>query len=236
MKKEYFNAWLKNRVDSQARITIAACAGMAVLGLLVFVIQGGLLYLVFSTAYGSRFLGMMIVGLIFGGMGLVTWLGAAKPLMDAEHEVAAGFGNVKVGLAPTLSNAWTFAMGSMDSDQTVPQRILNLVMLSPRLLRTAVYVQGRIQRVKDIDVENCGRVLRLVLRKSERVDVAAVAEKFPDLDLAAVLRDLSLIDGVVFLTKDSVGITLANRFKDSLEAELANVQPSQAADASPFDG
>ena len=48
MKKEQFNAWLKSRVQASIKITMGACAGMIAVGLLAFLLQGGLLYIIFS--------------------------------------------------------------------------------------------------------------------------------------------------------------------------------------------
>jgi len=236
MKKSEFNAWLTKRVEFQSKVTVGACAGMAGGGLLAFIVQGGLLWLIFSTAYGSYLLGGLFILLIFGGMGVFTWLTAPKELHDEEYDVTTPNGDVVIRLAPTLSTAWTYAMGSLDSDQSIPERIFGLMMIVPRMAWTAIYVFGRVQEVKEIDVESCGKVLRRLLKKAERVDASDVADRFPDLDLPKTLRQLSLMDGVVFLTKGEVGMTLANRFKDDLENGLPSVKAAAAPQGSPFNG
>ncbi|MEQ9407349.1 MAG: hypothetical protein RIK87_06460 [Fuerstiella sp.] len=235
MKKEFFHDWLRRRVEGRWKITVSAAAAMAALGLLAFVVQAGILYLLLSVAYGSRSMAAIVVLLLFGGMGIVTCLTAPRQLRDSEHEIQVGFRTVTVRLAPTLASAWTYAMGSLESDQSIPMRIVSIMMLVPRLLWTSWHVFGRINRVRDIDVESTGKVLRMVLRKSERVEAEEIAEKYPDIDLPKTLRQLSFIDGVVFLTKDSVGISLANRFKDDLEKSLAEVRPDIVSDPTPFD-
>ncbi len=235
MKKSDFNAWLTKRVEFQSKVTMSACVGMAAVGLIAFIVQGGLLWVLFWAAYGSKWMAALIVLLIFGGMGVFTWLTAPKELHDQEHEVAADRGDLTVHLAPTLSTAWTYAMGSLDSDQSIPERIFGMMMIVPRMAWTSKYVFGRIQQVKEIDIESCGKVLRLLLKKSERVEASDVADRFDDMDVPTTLRQLSLMDGVVFLTKDSVGMTLANRFKDDLEKGLSNIKPAATAGASLFD-
>lgn len=236
MKKEEFQQWLAGCVESQVKITIAACAGMVALGLLLFLIKGGLLYLIFSMAYGSDSVGGFIVLLIFGGLGVFTcWL-APRQLSDTEHEIESGVSLLSFRLAPPLAHAWTFAMGSIDSDQSMPQKILNMAFVVPRLFWTAWYVFGRIEKVKRVDVPNCSKVLRLVLKRSERVQASEIAEHFQDMPTPQVMYDLSLIDGVVFLTKESVGISLANRFKDKLEAAQQKSGAAPAEKNSPFDG
>ena len=235
MKKEEFYEWLRKRNEFQVKLTIGACAGMVALGLLALLIQGGLLYLLLSLAYGSKVLAAAVVLLLLTGMGAYTWKTAPQKLADTEHDVQTGFSSLSVRLAPTLSSAWTFAMGSMESDQSIPERIVSMFMLIPRFAWTAWYVFQRIEQVKAIDAESCGKVIRMVLKRSERVDASAIAEKFKTMDLPVTFRQLSLIDGVVFLTKDSVGISLANRFKDDLEQGASSAKPVSASSASPFD-
>ena len=236
MKKSEFNAWLVKRVEFQTKVTVGACAGMAGVGLLAFIVQGGLLWVLFWAAYGSGWLAALVVLLIFGGMSVFTRLTAPKTLCDQEHEVEAENGDVTIHLAPTLSSAWTYAMGSLESDQSIPERIFGLMMIVPRMAWTSKYVFGRIQEVKEIDVASCGQVLRRLLKKAERVDATDLAERFPDMNLPKTLRELSLMDGVVFLTKGEVGLTLANRFKDDLEKGLPSVKAAVAPQGSPFDG
>ena len=80
----------------------------------------------------------------------------------------------------------------------------------------------------------CGKVLRLLLKKSERVDAEDIASKWHRMDLPKTLRQVSLVDGVVFLSKDGVGLSLAKRFTETLEKDLYGVS-RQVSSASPFD-
>ena len=234
MKKEQFNTWLSGKVELQAKITIGACVAMACLGLLAFLVQGGLLYLALSAGYGSRVLAAAIVLAIFGGMGVYIFRTAPRTLCDGRHKVEIDGQNVTIRVAPTMSNAWTFAVGSLESDQSIPERIFGLMMIVPRMFWTAFYVFNRIDEVKRIDVEDCGKVLRLLLRKSERVEAEDIASKWQQMDLPKTLRQVSLVDGVVFLTKKGVGLSLAKRFTDMLEKDLYG-NSMQASSASPFD-
>ena len=234
MKREAFNSWLENRVDTQTKLTIGACAGMAALAALLFLIKGGILYLLLSVAYGSGLMAATVVLLLVGGASMFVWKTAPSQLTDSEHEVHTGFRTMKLQLAPTLAHCWTFAMGSLESDQSFIMRIVSLFMLIPRLSWTSWYVFGRIEQTKQIDIEMCGKVIRMALKKSERVEVEEVAEKFKSMDIPVTLRQLSLIDGIVFLTKDGVGISIANRFKDDLEAGLLQDDPTVSRPDTPF--
>lgn len=235
MNKEQFNAWLQRKVERQVRLTVSASAAMALLGVLVMIVQGGLLYAAFSFAYNSSFLGAMIVLAFYGITSAFIWRTAPTRLADASHDFDTISGTRSVQTAPTLSSAWTFAMGSRDSDQSIPQRIISFMLLVPRLFWTAFYVFERIDQVRQIDVATCGKIIRLALKRAERVEATEIADAFPDIPLQPTMRQLSLIDGVVFLTNESVGLSIANRFKDDLEAASAKVDSTSANKSSPFD-
>ena len=126
-------------------------------------------------------------------------------------------------------------MGSLESDQSILERIFGMMMLVPRMFWTALYVFARTKEVKDIDVKECGAMLRYALKKAERVDVTEIAKKRPATDLPRTIRQVSLLDGVVFLTKGKLGFTLANRFKDDLEKGTGKVTSTSTEDSSPFD-
>ena len=121
-----------------------------------------------------------------------------------------------------MANAWTYALGSTDSDQTILERAFGLMMIVPRMFWTAWYLHKRAAEVRDIDVSSCSKVLRMALQKAERVEVTEIEDKYESMDIIKTMRQVSLIDGVVFLTKKPIGISLATRFKDDLEAGLQN--------------
>lgn len=216
MNKDEFNNWLADRKNSQAKLVISAIIAMCAIGLVAFLVQGGLLYLALAAGY-NRVTGIVVLIGLFGGMGYFTWLTGPKTLKDEPHKVELPDHTVEVMIAPSMSNAWTYAMGSRESSLSIPERIFALFMLVPRLFWTAWYLSKRVSDVREIDVRECGAILRFVLKKAERVDATEIAEKRPQTDLPVTLRQLSLIDGVVFLIRGKLGLTLANRFKDDVE-------------------
>ena len=232
MNKDDFNSWLARKVEFQSKLTIGAVGGMVAIGLIAFIVQGGLLYMLLQWGYGTIPALVVVFG-IFGGMGFFTWITAPKTLCDGVHEVDIDGKEVPIKMAPTMSNAWTYAMGSRESDITILERIFGMFMMVPRMFWTAWYLFQRIKDVKEIDVRECGAILRFLLKKAERVNVIEIAEKRPATDLTKTLRQVSLIDGVVFLTRSEIGLTLANRFKD--EVEKAMDDGTKPSGNSPFD-
>lgn len=219
MKKEDFNEWLTERVENQTKLTIAAVVTMVGLGLVAFLIQGGLLAAIFSLSLGWT-IGWLVVFALFGAMGYFVHMTAPKKHCDSRHKVDLKLKKTKVRVAPTIANTWAFALGSIDSDQSVFERVFGLMMIVPRMFWSAWYLHKRVAEVRDIDVSACSKVLRLALQKAERISVNEIEEEHPKLDIIKAMRQVSLIDGVVFLTKDGVGLSLASRFKDDLEESL----------------
>ena len=68
------------------------------------------------TLYSQLALALVVL-LLVGGTSALVWKTAPSQLTDSQHDVPSGFKKTKVYLAPTLAHCWTFAMGSMDSNQ-----------------------------------------------------------------------------------------------------------------------
>lgn len=239
MKKEQFHQWIRGKVDTQVKLVYAAMAAMIVLGLIGLAIQAGLLYAIFSFAYG-RAVGILVPLITFGSMGFFTWLVSPKILKDSSHKGTVDGETVKVRVAPTMSNCWTFALGSLEIDRSIPERILGVMLIVPRLFWTAWYLFQRAEDVKQIEVPECAKVLRFALKKAERVELDEFSNRFEGMDLPKTLRQVSLIDGVVFLTKRGFGMSLANRFTEDLEQNMkqksATPPKAKSAASDEFDG
>lgn len=236
MKKEQFHQWVREKVDTQIKLVYAAMAAMIALGLIGFLIQAGLLYAIFSYAYNSRTLGFMIPAVLFGGMGVFTWLMSPRNLRDSVHKGKNDGEEMKIRVAPTMANCWTFALGSLEIDRSIPERIWGMMLIVPRLFWTAWYLFQRADDVKQIDVPECCKVLRLALKKGERVELEEFGDRFESMDLPKILRQVSLIDGVVFLTKRGFGMSLANRFKEDLEKGIEQIAARPIVSDDDFEG
>lgn len=235
MKKEQFHQWIRGKVDTQVKLVYAAMAAMIVLGLIGLTIQAGLLYAIFSYAYG-RTAGVLVPLITFGSMGYFTWLVAPKSLKDSSHEGTVDGESVQVRVAPTMSSCWTFALGSLEIDRSILERIIGVMLIVPRLFWTAWYLFKRAEDVKQIEVPECAKVLRLALKNAERVELDEFGDRFQGMDLPKTLRQVSLIDGVVFLTKRGFGMSLANRFKEDLEKGMEQMASKPNVPSDEFEG
>ena len=145
------------------------------------------------------------------------YLRLSKQLGDAEHDVELEDGMTTIRTAPTMSAVWTYALGSLETDQTWLERLASILALPQRLFCAAFFTWRRIMRLKSIDINDCSTVLRLLHRKAERIEVVDLAEELQLSDLTTTLRNVSLIDGVMFLKQKSVGLSLTNRLVHAME-------------------
>lgn len=97
-------------------------------------------------------------------------------------------------------------------------RVITLTFLmGPRMLDGSWKLWQRMQRLKQMDVSGCGRVVALLMRAQGRVAVEDIAKKFPEGDVMKYVQPLADFDGVVFLHKGSLGLTLAPRLVTEFE-------------------
>lgn len=220
MKKEEFRQWVTDRVASQTRLVTAAVCIMAAIGIVAFLIEAIVVKWIIVTGFtkGSPLLAWFITLAILGTVFIATWLRMPKHLADASYPAEINGQEVPIAVAPSMGVVWTFALGSIDSDRTWIERLLGLLAMPQRLLCAAWYVYHRVQQLRALNIPGCAAVLRVLFRKAERVEVSDIAEKLTHTDLPPTLRDVSLIDGVVFLTRRTVGISLAPRLVDDLNA------------------
>ena len=217
MKKEDYRQWLTERVLTQTRLALGAAIAMSLGGLLTFWLEAFVVKLIINFGFVDNSIVSWLITLVILGIVLFfTWLRMPKNLGDREYVMEVGGDESVLMVAPPMGVVWTFALGSIDSDQTWVERLLGMLALPQRLLCAAWYVSQRVKQLKAINIAGCAHVIRLVARKAERMEVSEIAEKRTDSALPKTLRETSLIDGVVFLTRKTVGISLAPRLVEEL--------------------
>lgn len=217
MKKRGFKSWVFDRIETQRKLTVAAAAGMAAVGFVLFLLQAGFLYLVFSAAY-TPLTGFVVVVLLFSIMGIASWRQAEKDLRDRRYKTKCRGKKLPLNVAPATSQVWAWAFGSMDPDQSILEKVMGIAMLVPRLFCAAWYTWKRLDEVKNIDPESTLGVMKTLFRSDHSVRPEKIAEALGDVDVNKAIRDTSLLDGVVFLTKDEVTVSIAPRLHESLDA------------------
>lgn len=217
MKKDEYRRWFSDQLVLQNRLLMGAIAAMAGLGLvatlLEMVIFASIIYVGF---YDSWIVAFLLTTGILGVVLFLTYLRLPKQLADREHELELDDRVTIIRTAPTMTAVWTYALGSLESDQSWVERLLGMLALPQRLFCAAYFAWQRTEQLKTIDVNDCAAVIRLLDRKAERIEVGVLMEELQLSNLEATLRNLSLIDGVMFLAQKTLGLSLTNRLVDDM--------------------
>ena len=227
LKKEQMRRWLTERLQTQKQLVMAAMVGMAVIGTVATLIEFVLFYLIIRIGFiQSGVLAMLATLGILATIQYFTLLWMPKQLADIDHESVSEDEVTIVKSAATMSSAWTYAFGSLESDRTWIEILLGLLSLPQRMFAAAWFSWQRKGEIEAVEIAPCALILRLLHKEAERVDLKKITEEVELTDLAQTLRQVSLIDGVVFLTRNSVGLSLANRLVDDIEAwRKKNTEP-----------
>lgn len=219
LKKEQMRRWLDERLQTQKQLVTAALVGMVVIGTIATLMEFTLFYLILSIGFINSKPGAIIATLmILATIQYFTILWMPGQLADVEHESISEDEVIVVKSAATMSSAWTYAFGSLESDRSWVEILLGLLSLPQRMFAAAWFAFQRKAEIEAVDIAPCALILRLLHQEAERVDLKKITEEVELPDLAKTLRQVSLIDGVVFLTRNSVGLSLANRLVDDIEA------------------
>lgn len=219
LKKEQMRRWLGERLQTQKQLVTAAMAGMAVIGAIATLMEFVLFYLIIRIGFvKSGAPAMLATLMILATIQYFTLMWMPKQLADIEHESVSEDEVTIVRSAATMSAAWTYAFGSLESDRTWVEILLGLLSLPQRMFAAAWFAWQRKGEIEAVEITPCALILRLLHKEAERVDLKKITEEVELTDLAKTLRQVSLIDGVVFLTRNSVGLSLANRLVDDIEA------------------
>ena len=218
MKKDEYRRWFSDKLQGQNRLLIGAITAMVGLGLVATLLEAGTFAVILRLGFVGSWIAAFVVAFgIFGGMLFFTFLRLPKQLGDTEHEFEQEGEMILIRAAPTMTAVWTYALGSLESDQTWVERLLGKLALPQRLFCAAYFSWQRMQQLKTVDINDCSAIIRLLHREAERVEVSKLVEEVRLSNLAATLRDVSLIDGVMFLTRRSLGLSLTNRLVENMD-------------------
>ena len=219
LKKEQMRRWLTERLQTQKQLVTAAMVGMSIIGTIATLMEFVLFYLILRIGFlKSGAPAMLATLMILATIQYFTLLWMPKQLADIDHESVSEDEVTVVKSAATMSAAWTYAFGSLESDRTWVEILLGLLSLPQRMFAAAWFAWQRKGEIEAVEIASCALILRLLHKEAERVDLNKITEEIELPDLAKTLRQVSLIDGVVFLTRNSVGLSLANRLVDDIEA------------------
>ena len=219
MKKDEYRRWFSDQLLQQDRLLIGAITAMVGLGLVATLMEATVFAVILHIGFipGPWILAVFVAFGILGGILFFTFLRLSRQLGDTEHEVELNDSVTAIRTAPTMTAVWTYALGSLEIDQTWIERLFGKLALPQRLFCAAYFLWQRMGQLKTVEINDCSAVIRLLHREAERVEVSKLVEELQLANLPATLRDVSLIDGVMFLTRRSVGLALTNRLVENMD-------------------
>lgn len=217
MKKEEMRQWLTDRLMTQNKLLIGAMAGMVVIGLIATLMEFGLFSAILRVGFvGGWISAFLITLIILGAVQALTLFQMPKHLSDSEHDVEVDGANLVIRVVPNMTAVWTYAFGSMETDQSWQQRLVGILSMPQRMCSAAWFTWKRLQELKVVAVEPCAAVIRLLYKEGEGVEIGKIAAELNLANLPTTIRHVSLIDGVFFLTRRTIGLSLATRLVDDI--------------------
>ncbi len=219
MKKDDMRQWMADYLLTQCRLTMGATIAMAAIGVFATLMEFGAVLLIIHLGFiGTWALDAMAAIGILAAVQFLTWLKLPKQLPDFEYEVELENTNAVIRIPPAMPVVWTYGFGSMDTDQSRIELLLGILTLPQRMCCAAWYAWKRFEELKTVDAESCAGIIRLLHKKSERMDVQELATELDLSNPVRTIREVSLIDGIVLLTRGTLGMSVANRLVDDLAA------------------
>jgi hypothetical protein len=218
MKKEQARRWIAQRLKSQEKFTLASVAGLAALGAAAWSLELAAATLVLYGGFlSSTLLAFITSAGILAAVQYFTVLRLPQNLGDVRAvQKISEASQSEYSTAQPLSAVWMYAFGSMDSDQFWYEKLLAVLCLPQRLWAAAWFAWKRIDELKQLNHEACAAVIRHLYREAERVEIDELAQKLNLANPVRIIRQVSLIDGVVLLTRKTPGLSLAQRLVDDI--------------------
>jgi hypothetical protein len=221
MNQKQLQQWLTKKLTTQQRLLWIA----AVASLLAGVI---LLYLTFWITYGilwfttywwislSHSTLMMISGLIL----MFLFIANATTNRESLDTIELNVGphrDLQVVVTRTAGMGWMMAFSDAKAARSTIKMIATLLFTGPRITVHTWKLIQKAARLRTIGIANCSTVLLQAIKLGERLTFESLLDDFSKESLPTLISDLTLIEGVVLLTSEPPGLTLAPHFVDELK-------------------
>jgi len=218
MKKEQARRWLQEWLKHQQQVTKFSVLGLAGLAAVAWLLELGLVTLIVRIGFvGSFSMAFLFSGVILGAVQWLTLRRLSDNLGDRVVPGAElGDREVRYRLAKGLPEVWTYAFGNMDTDLLWQEKLVGVLCMPQRLAAAAVFANRRQLELQRVNIEVCAAVIRQLYRAAERVEILKLADELQLKDLVAVIREVSLVDGVLLSTLRTAGLSLAGRLVESI--------------------
>jgi hypothetical protein len=209
-RKTEIQNWLASKLRAQGRSSMIAGVCLMALGLAVLFLQFwvvyGFVWIVSQSGlshWGRIFYALVGTGLLFLGNKFASTdeLDALQLKLEPNRFISS----------VQLRSVGYGALSAFSSFENAPGLVKFVTIplfMGPRIIMAAVGMIRQGMALKDFDHLACGRVLNSIIRAGKRVSFEQLGEKFSELDLERIVPQLMLLDGVILLKSEPIGLTI----------------------------
>jgi hypothetical protein len=153
----------------------------------------------------------IVMGLLFVAYGTANW----QHLDNLQFESRGRLWSARMAGNITGSSFMNLAAGPQTAHSFV--KIISVtLLLGPGLVVTCGRLLVRALRLTRLDTESCAKLIAAVLKAARKVPLEELAEKHPQVDWERILPQLCLIDGVVILRSEPVGVVITDGLRETI--------------------
>lgn len=237
MNTDWVQHWLRRTLRTATVWNVLAAAGCFLGGLLIlyvsFWVTFGVLWFISTSFLHLSHLVLLILASAF--MTLVVVIGARQNWADLDplaRQVRLAK-DMDITLTPYnrygMSYSTNAVTAGMFEIRSLASAINFILCGGVKLVFGAVAMLRQVQRLKAIEVDECARVIALLLANPGRQSFEEIVRKLPGLNPVRTFDDLRYIAGVLFLSKDPAGLTLLPELRNELNQASARRGGSRSA-------
>jgi hypothetical protein len=211
--------WLTGYVRQQTLLGLAGAVASLLCGIVVLFITYWLvlmlMWLFFDwlapSSQSKTMATWIVMGLLFVAYGTANW----QHLDNLQFESRGRLCSARVAGNITGSSFMNLAAGPQTAHSFV--KIISVtLLLGPGLVVTCGRLLVRTLRLARLDTDACARLIAAVLKAGRKVPLEELAGKHPNVDWERVLPQLCLIDGVVILRSEPVGVVVTDGLREAI--------------------
>ncbi len=221
MAKPKLSDWLQVRVVNQSRLCLLSPLLLVPAAVLATALTGWVIFVAVGMGLGP------LLGLSWKAVTIATWclLGVLfvwQFTIGRTHREEWHFSGKPLGAADVAIRVVTgspFAAFALDpaAGLMFVRLLATGLLCGPRFCVLAWDLVQRGRRLKRMNIPHCAAVLTLLIKRQSRVSVEELLKDLPQADLENTLPQLADIDGVVFLSTEPIGLTVAPRLQENFE-------------------
>lgn len=141
----------------------------------------------------------------------------------ADHDFAGKtFSGMEWAMIRAASSGWGVFIFDPELGGPLVRFVSAVFLTSPRMIELGKELKRRAARLEQADAALCSKVVRRMVKTQKRVTMVDMQKNMPNEDLASLVQILTDVDGIIFLTKNGIGLTLAPRFNEEFQKWIAN--------------